>query len=96
MILTLCFVMPLIMEFLSTTGQLSVHGREVRYSLQLGKYGTIPMVLTLSSVMLLIVDDRITFEGSLDISVHNNFGPCQFRPITKSAFTISAHRYNNV
>ena len=33
---------------------------------------------------------------SLDISAHNNIGPCQFRPITKSAYTISAHRYNNV
>ena len=33
---------------------------------------------------------------SLDISAHNNFGPCQFRPITKSAYTISAHMYNNV
>ena len=33
---------------------------------------------------------------SMDISAHNNFGPCQFRPITKSAYTISAHRYNNV
>ena len=33
---------------------------------------------------------------SLDISAHNNFGPCQFRPITKSALTISAHKCNNV
>ena len=29
---------------------------------------------------------------SLDISAHNNFGPCQFRPISKSAYTISAHK----
>ena len=35
-------------------------------------------------------------DGSLDISAHNNFGPCQFRPITKSAYTISAHKCNNV
>ena len=33
---------------------------------------------------------------SLDISAHNNFGPCQFRPITKSAYTISAHGCNQV
>ena len=35
-------------------------------------------------------------DWSLDISAHNNFGPCQFRPITKSAYTISAHGYNKV
>ena len=39
---------------------------------------------------------RYLKKGSLDISAHINFGPCQFRPITKSAYTISAHRYNNV
>ena len=43
--------------------------------------------------------DTTIFESSnwsLDISAHSNFGPCQFRPITKSAYTISAHRYNKV
>ena len=39
-----------------------------------------------------------TFAGeddrSLDISAHNNFGPCQFRPITKSAYTISMFESN--
>ena len=39
---------------------------------------------------------REYMQGSLDISAHNNFGSCQFRPITKSAYTISAHRYNKV
>ena len=28
--------------------------------------------------------------------VTGHFGPCQFWPITKSAYTISAHRYNKV
>ena len=35
-------------------------------------------------------------NGSLDTSAHSNFGPCQFRLINKSAYTISAHRYNKV
>ena len=48
------------------TGQLSGHRREVRYSLQLGKYVPIPMVLTLWSVMLLITESLFT-RGQLPI-----------------------------
>ena len=48
------------------TGQLSGHRREVRYSLQLDKYRPIPMVLTLSSVMLLMTGILST-RGQLPI-----------------------------
>ena len=59
--------MLLITENLLTSGQLSGHGTEVRYSLQLGKYVPIPMVLILSSVMLLITEILSTIG---QLSVH--------------------------
>ena len=64
--LILSSVLLLIMEILLTTGQRLGHWREARYSLQLGKYGPIPMVLTLSSVILLI-RENVSTRGQLPI-----------------------------
>ena len=60
-----------------------IHGREARYSLQLGKYGPISMVLTLISVMLLITEILSTIVQLLGNGreARDSFQLCKYGPI---------------
>ena len=97
MVLTLSSVMLLITEILSTRGQLPIHGREVRGSLQLGKYGPIPMVLTLCSVMLLITESLFT-RGQLPIhgrEVRDSLQLGKYGPISYGPYIEICYAPNN-